>query len=125
MSVAFTPDAPAASLFARTTGSASVFAAQYVAQGGRCFWCQALALPAALTWEHVTPRHVTKLRRRQGRLGCVLAHERCNKARGGLVIGSPRFDKWLRRVMRGDIRRYERKDNQRWMQNAKLSDHEP
>ena len=61
---------------------------QYQAQGGRCFWCAAFTLPCNLTWDHVIPRHITGLRRRQGRAGCVLAHERCNKSRGGKVIGT-------------------------------------
>ena len=82
---------------------------QYQAQGGRCFWCAAFTLPCNLTWDHVIPRHITGLRRRQGRAGCVLAHERCNKSRGGKVIGTRRFGKWLRSILRGDKQPWQRR----------------
>jgi hypothetical protein len=91
---------------------------QYALQGGRCFWCQAFTLPSNLTREHLHPRNGTGDRRRYGN-AYVLAHADCNRARGGLKIGSPRFAKWLRRVMRGDIRRFARPDN--WQRRRGLA----
>jgi len=83
-------------------------ATQYERQGGRCFWCQLFTLPQNLTREHLYTRHNRDRERNGGAF--VLAHETCNRARGGLKIGSTRFLRWLRRVMRNDIRRFERKD---------------
>jgi hypothetical protein len=93
-------------------GSVSV-ERQYHLQGGRCFWCQCFTLPENLTREHLYPRRNKQRETRGG--AWVLAHEVCNKARGALNIGSPRFSKWLRRVMRGDVRRFERRD--KWQGN--------
>jgi|GEM_PF-5359522 len=83
--------------------------AQYLAQGGRCHWCQAFTLPSNLTRDHLWPRR--RMARQLYGGAWVLAHERCNRARGALSIGSIRFTKWLRRVMRHDIRPFIRKDN--------------
>ena len=94
--------------FAQAPGSGSV-ESQYRLQGGRCFWCQSFTLPQNLTREHLYPRR-NKQRETKGG-AWVLAHELCNKARGALNIGSPRFAKWLRRVMRGDVRHFERRDH--------------
>jgi 5-methylcytosine-specific restriction endonuclease McrA len=85
----------------------SRFDAQYVRQCGRCYWCQAFTLPDNLTREHLFPRRNNQ--RRTNGPEWVLAHKHCNTARGGLTIGSARFEKWLRRVMRNDIRRYDRR----------------
>jgi hypothetical protein len=104
---------PAQSALASATCYASV-ESQYRLQNGRCFWCQAFTLPQNLTREHLYPRR-NKQRETHGG-AWVLAHELCNKARGALNIGSPRFSKWLRRVMRGDVRPFERRDH--WQGNA-------
>jgi len=86
----------------------SRFDRQYSLQAGRCFWCQLFTLPQNLTREHIYVRRNNQ--RRMHGSGYVLAHAACNSARAGLTIGSIRFCKWLRRVMRGDIRRFERRD---------------
>ena len=59
-----------------------------------------------MTRDHLYPRKNQQRRLRGG--AWVLADERCNKARGALTIGSTRFNRWLRRVLRGDIRRFAR-----------------
>jgi len=82
----------------------SKFDQEYQLRGGRCFWCQRLIPPDLMTREHVYCRR-NQQRRIHG-AAWVLACERCNQARNGLTIGSTRFNKWLRRVMRGDIRPY-------------------
>lgn len=100
-----TTNAEAGRLLPEATCSASL--RQYVAQGGRCFWCQAFTLPQNLTREHLYPRRNKQRETRGG--AWVLAHAHCNESRGALNLGSPRFAKWLRRVMRGNIRPFSRK----------------
>lgn len=85
----------------------SKFDAQYLLQNGRCFWCQLLTLPGQLTRDHVTPKADCG----SGDWGnLILAHAACNEARGKLVIGSIRFDKWLRKVMLGQIYKFVRRE---------------
>ena len=86
----------------------SLFEEQYLSQGQRCFWCQRFTLPVNLTRDHLYPR-IRGLRRQHGG-AYVLAHRACNMARNTLSIGSLRFEKWLRRVLRGDVRRFYRRD---------------
>jgi len=78
-------------------------------QGGRCFWCSCILLHYWTTRDHLYPR------RRQARAthggAWVLACERCNRARSALSIGSLRFNRWIKRVLRGDIRRWSRPEN--------------
>jgi hypothetical protein len=62
-----------------------------------------------MTKEHCYVRRNQQRRTRGG--AWVLACERCNLARKGLTIGSLRFRKWIRRVMRGDIRPFLRFKN--------------
>ena len=85
------------------------FDEQYNLQGGRCFWCQRLIPFVLMTKEHC---YVRRNQQRATKGGAwVLACEKCNRARHGLTIGSLRFEKWLRRVMRGDIRPFLRFKN--------------
>ena len=86
------------------------FDSQYRLQGGRCFWCQRLIPFVLMTKEHCYVRKNQQRRTHGG--SWVLACERCNRARHGLTIGSLRFEKWLRRVMRGDIRPFLRFQNE-------------
>ena len=87
------------------------FVREYQLRGGRCVFCQRLIPFACMTKEHLYTRHNGDRDKRGS--AWTLSCERCNKARGGLRIGSPRFEKWLRRVMRGDIRPFARPDNAR------------
>ena len=82
---------------------------QWQRQGCRCYWCQALTLPENLTREHLYPKKNQQRNLFGGEW--VLAHNRCNLARGGLTLGSIRFNKWIRRVMRGQIESFHRPDN--------------
>jgi 5-methylcytosine-specific restriction endonuclease McrA len=84
------------------------FDQQYQIQGGRCFWHGALVPVELMTRDHIHPRRGG--RRERGGGDYVLACERCNRARSALTIGSLRFSKWLRRVLRGDIRPFIRRD---------------
>ena len=88
--------------------SMSYFDTQYQRQGGRCQWCQRLVPVSAMTREHLYPRKPGQ--RERGGGDYVLACQRCNAARGALSIGSLRFTIWLRRVLRGDVRRFIRRD---------------
>ena len=76
-------------------------------QGGRCFLCGCVLLQYWTTRDHLWPR------RRQARAthggAWVLACEQCNAARGGLAIGSLRFTRWIKRVLRGDVRPWHRR----------------
>lgn len=85
----------------------SKFDNQYRAQAGRCFWCSAFTLPQNLTRDHIVPS-ADGGGNDWGNL--VLAHRVCNEARGKLVIGSIRFEKWLKKVMRGQIHRFIRRE---------------
>ena len=84
------------------------FDKQYARQGGRCFWHGALVPVAAMTRDHIHPRKGGQ--RERGGSDYVLACAKCNHSRAALTIGSIRFEKWLRRVMRGDIRPFIRRD---------------
>ena len=83
------------------------FERQYFLQNGRCFWCQLFTLPSQLTRDHVTPK-ADGGSNDWGNL--ILVHKKCNEARSKLVIGSIRFDKWLRKVMRGQIYKFVRRE---------------
>jgi hypothetical protein len=85
----------------------SLFDTQYQRQGGRCHWCQHLIPVALITRDHIHPKRNGQ--RQRGGHAYVLACANCNTARDCLTIGSIRFAKWLRRVMRGDVRRFYRK----------------
>ena len=86
----------------------SNFDRQYMAQGGRCFWHGALVPIELMTRDHL----VTRAAQRVGRHGeYVLACRECNLARAGLTIGSLRFERWLRRVLRGDVRTFTRREH--------------
>ena len=83
------------------------FDQQYRLQGGRCFWCQFLTPEVKMTRDHLHPRRGGQ----RARLGndWVLACEICNHARGALTIGSGRFNKWLKRVIKHeDVRPFRR-----------------
>jgi 5-methylcytosine-specific restriction endonuclease McrA len=86
----------------------SKFDTTYARQGGRCFWCQSLVPVAAMTRDHIHPRKGGQRTRNGG--DWILACEKCNTARSALTIGSLRFTKWLRRVMRGDIQTFQRRE---------------
>jgi 5-methylcytosine-specific restriction endonuclease McrA len=88
----------------------TTFDRQYQLQGGRCFWHGAIVPIELMTRDHIYPRKNGQ-RWTHGN-GYVLACEPCNRARGALTIGSWRFLKWLKRVQRGDIRRFTRRDYQ-------------
>ena len=90
----------------------SLFEQQAAAQGYRCAWCQGVLLDATATRDHLYPR-IRGLRRLFGS-NYVVACRRCNMARNTLSIGSLRFNKWLRRVLRGDVRRFIRHDRQQF-----------
>jgi len=49
--------------------------------------------------DHLFP----KVRQQRATYGSdfVAAHRRCNMARSGITIGSQRFNKWIRAIMRG------------------------
>ena len=81
---------------------------QYRRQGGRCQWCQHLVPYDLMTRDHLYPRKAGSRTRNGG--DWVLACEACNRARSALTIGSDRFNRWLRRVMRGDVRAFIRRD---------------
>lgn len=82
------------------------FDSQYLRQGGRCFWHGALVPIELMTRDHIHPKKGGQ--RTRGGNEYILACEKCNQARSALTIGSIRFEKWLRRVLRGDIRNYKR-----------------
>ena len=86
----------------------SKFDDQYARQGGRCFWHGALVPVSAMTRDHIHPRKGGQ--RESGGGDYILACAKCNKARSAMTIGSIRFEKWLRRVLRGDIRTFIRRD---------------
>ena len=86
----------------------SKFDAQYKQQGGRCFWCQQLTPVSKMTRDHLHPKKHGQRAKHGG--DWILACEICNTARGALTIGSLRFTKWLRRVMRGDVRPFLRRE---------------
>ncbi len=88
-------------------------------QAGKLAPDQRFTLLDNLTRDHIYPRNGTGNRRKRG-AAYVLAHKHCNYARGGLEIGSWRFERWLRRVMRGDIRPWRRKLSPRRQQVADL-----
>jgi 5-methylcytosine-specific restriction endonuclease McrA len=77
-------------------------------QGQRCQWCQRLIPAAKWTRDHIFPKKAGA-RERFGS-ECVMACETCNRARSALTIGSIRFEKWLRRVLRGDVRPFIRRE---------------
>jgi len=83
------------------------FDQQYQRQGGRCFWHGALVPMELMTRDHLHPRKNGQ--RRLFGNDYVLSCRECNAARSALTIGSLRFTKWLRRVLRGDIRRFTRR----------------
>lgn len=83
------------------------FDRQYQRQGGRCFWHGAIVPISLMTRDHIHPRKGGQ--RDRGGNDYILACEKCNNARSALTIGSNRFRKWLRRVLRGDIRRFHRR----------------
>lgn len=85
----------------------SKFDLQYVAQNGRCFWCQRFTLPSQLTRDHVIPKADGG---GNDWSNLILAHKECNQARGKLVIGSERFGRWLRKVMRWQIYNFIRRE---------------
>ena len=87
----------------------SLFDRQYALQGGRCQWCQHLVPVAAMTRDHIHPCKAGQ--RAANGPAYVLACEKCNHSRSALTIGSTRFARWLRRVMRGDVRRFSRPRN--------------
>lgn len=80
---------------------------QYRLQGGRCFWHGGLVPFDLMTRDHLHPKKGGQRRRNGGEW--VLACEQCNHARSALTIGSQRFTRWLRRVLRGDVRRFVRR----------------
>lgn len=86
----------------------SIFDTQFQRQVGRCFWCQHLVPIQKMTRDHIHPKKGGQ--RTRGGADYVLACEPCNRARSALTIGSIRFEKWLRRVMRGDVRPFIRRD---------------
>ena len=83
------------------------FDKQYHRQGGRCWICQRFTLPQNLTRDHIVPRADGGANNWSNYL---LAHATCNEARGKLVIGSERFGRWLRKVMRGQIYKFIRRE---------------
>lgn len=84
------------------------FDEQYLRQGGRCFWHGAIVPVSLMTRDHIHPRKGGS--RERGGGDYILACENCNRARSALTIGSLRFTKWLRRVLRGDVRSFTRRD---------------
>ena len=82
---------------------------QYKLQCQRCFWHGGIVPFELMTKDHVYVRR-NGMRARFGG-AWVLACEKCNRSRSGLTIGSLRFNRWLKRVLRGDVRRWERKDH--------------
>jgi len=61
-----------------------------------------------MTRDHIHPR----IRGQREKFGhdYVLACAKCNQSRGALKIGSERFCRWLKRVMRGDVRPFVRRE---------------
>lgn len=85
------------------------FDVQYLRQGGRCFWHGALVPIELMTRDHIYVRKGGQ--RERGGNDWILCCAKCNECRSALTIGSLRFDKWIRRVLRGDIRRFTRRDS--------------
>ena len=85
----------------------SNFDKQYAAQGGRCFWCQHLVPVAAMTRDHIEPKIHGGA---NDWSNIVLACAKCNEAKSALHVGSIRFAKWLRKVMRGEVYRFVRRE---------------
>ena len=85
----------------------SNFDKQFLLQGGRCFWCQRLIPVALMTRDHIQPRaHGGG----DDWGNIVLACARCNESKSALHVGSIRFEKWIRKVMRGEIYRFVRRE---------------
>ena len=80
---------------------------QLISQGCRCFVCQKLMHPDAATIMHIIPRALGGTRRMEN---IVAGHQDCNEAAGMLTVGSPRFAKWLKLVMKYGLRKYTRRD---------------
>lgn len=90
-------------------GLVSMFDDTYRLQGGRCWLCQAWTLPQNLTRAHLVPRaHGGTIG--EDWSGAVLMHESCNAAMGCLHVGSTRFEKWIKRVVKHGYRDRFRRD---------------
>lgn len=88
----------------------SYFDQEYKLRGGRCFYCQRLVPVSLMTRDHILP----KIHGGHGDWSnLVLACAPCNEAKSGLHVGSIRFGKWLRRVMRGEVYRFVRREKRK------------
>ena len=83
------------------------FDRQFLLQGGRCFWHGALVPIELMTRDHIKPRaHGGK----DDWSNIVLACQKCNEAKSALHVGSIRFERWLKKVMRGHIHKFIRRE---------------